>query len=306
MTQTEYHQPVLLNEAVDGLITDPNGIYIDATLGGGGHSRKILSRLDKNGLLIGIDQDDEALGHSRRVLDSDGRMQLIKGNFGFIDVLTPKHTRGKVCGILLDLGISSHQIDQPQRGFSFRADGPLDMRMGSLTGLTASEILNTYAINELAHTMRLYGEEKFSGPIARSVCAHRPLETTADLVKAIDTVTPEHARTKTYARIFQAIRIEVNQELEMLRQVLQRGTSLLAEKGRMVVISYHSLEDRLVKNWFRAGNFEGKVKKDFYGNDIKPLNTLYSGAIKPTPDEIQENPRARSARLRIAEKLAEN
>lgn len=303
MEDQGYHKPVLLQQAVSGLITNPDGVYIDGTLGGGGHSKVILQKLGANASLYGIDQDDEAHSEASRVIGDDPRFIPMKGNFGFIDVLTPKQIQGKVDGILLDLGVSSHQINEPERGFSFRGDGPLDMRMGNLGGLTAADILNDFEFRDLANLIRRYGEEKFSGKIAKAIIAARPLETTIDLAQVIDTVTPERFRNKTYARVFQAIRIEVNQELEMLKQVLQRSTKMLAPKGRLVVISYHSLEDRMVKLWMKAGNHEGKLEKDFYGNDIKPLQAIHSGAMKPTPDEIKENPRARSARMRIAEKL---
>ena len=302
MQNSGYHEPVLLREAVSGLVTKPDGIYIDGTLGGGGHSKHILSMLNPEGVLYGVDQDEDALKEASSLLGQDSRFNTVKGNFGFIDVLSPKQILGKVSGILLDLGVSSHQINEPQRGFSFRAEGPLDMRMGKLTGTTASDILNNWSHGDMAHIFRQYGEEKFSGKIAAAVLAARPLHNTSDLVSAIDSVTPDRFRTKTYARIFQAIRIEVNQEIEMLKQVLERGTKMLAPKGRLVVISYHSLEDRLVKNWFKSGNFEGKVEKDFFGNAIKPLESTHSGAIKPSKEEINRNPRARSARLRIAEK----
>lgn len=304
MENLGYHEPVLLREAVSGLITDPDGIYIDGTLGGGGHAREILSTLSPDGRLYGIDQDEEALAETHDRLGNDTRFTPLKGNFGFIDVLSPRHIVGQVKGILLDLGVSSHQIDEPERGFSFRKDGPLDMRMGAMTGRTAADILNTATHGELARIFKQYGEERFSGKIAAAVCDSRPLQLTSDLVSVINSVTPERFRTKTYARIFQAIRIEVNQELEMLKQVLERGTAMLAPAGRLVIISYHSLEDRMVKNWFKAGNHEGKVTRDFYGNEEKPLQSLHSGAMKPTPTEIQKNPRARSARLRIAEKLS--
>lgn len=304
MTSTFYHQPVLLHESVDFLVTNPNGIYIDATLGGGGHSSEILSKLDLEGELIGVDQDSEALSHAKEVIGHDVRFSTLKGNFGHLDVLLPKSKMGKVSGILLDLGVSSHQIDAPERGFTFREEGPLDMRMNADVNLTAERVVNEYPESELVRIFFQYGEERWSRKIAAEIVSRRPLSTTKDLSEAISAMVKGPHQNKSLARIFQAIRIEVNQELDVLEKVLSASVSLLAENGRLVVISYHSLEDRIVKNFMRSGNFEGKLEKDFYGNVLRPFKEVSKGIITASSTEISENPRARSAKMRIAERTA--
>lgn len=300
-----YHQhiPVMLRECLDGLITHPDGIYIDGTLGGGGHSKAILDQLSANGTLFSVDQDDEAIAAASAYIGEDPRFNVLKGNFGYLTTLLPPQYHGQVAGILLDLGVSTHQIKAGDRGFSFQEDGPLDMRMGNLTGLTAYEVVNNYEYEQLRDIIFHYGEEKASRKIARSIIDHRPVETTQDLRKAITEVVNPKFEVKSLARVFQAIRIEVNQELEVLKDVLKQSLEVLQEGGRLVVMSYHSLEDRLVKRFLKAGNFEGKVEKDFYGNNLSPFRLINKQVIIPSEQEVANNPAARSAKLRIAEKL---
>jgi 16S rRNA (cytosine1402-N4)-methyltransferase len=302
MTHTDYHIPVLLEESVSWLLTDPDGIYVDGTIGGGGHSEAILEKLSPEGRVYGIDQDDEALEQTRQRLGDDHRLELIKGNFGFMKTLLPPDTIGKVNGILLDLGVSSHQIDEPERGFSFQAKGPLDMRMGDLRAQTAEQVINSYEFEDLRNIFFEFGEERQSNRIARAIIDNRPVTTTEQLSRIILTVAKGPHAVKSVARIFQAIRIEVNRELEMLGMALEKGLDILKEDGRYVVISYHSLEDRKVKQFFKTGNLEGTLHKDFYGNDITPLQMLTPKIITASESEIRENPRARSARLRVAAK----
>ncbi|MBO6794448.1 MAG: 16S rRNA (cytosine(1402)-N(4))-methyltransferase RsmH [Balneolaceae bacterium] len=300
-----YHQhiPVMLRECLDGLITQPDGIYIDGTLGGGGHSKAILDQLSANGTLFSVDQDDEAIAAATAYIGEDNRFNILKGNFGYLTTLLPPQYHGQVAGILLDLGVSTHQIKAGDRGFSFQEDGPLDMRMGNMTGLTAYEVVNNYEYEQLRDIIFHYGEEKASRRIARSIIDHRPVETTRDLRKAITEVVNPKFEVKSLARVFQAIRIEVNQELEVLKDVLAQSLEVLQEGGRLVVMSYHSLEDRLVKRFLKAGNFEGKVEKDFYGNNLSPFRLINKQVIIPSDQEVAQNPAARSAKLRIAEKI---
>ncbi len=305
MTHVTVHKPVLLNEAIQFLVSDPDGIYIDGTLGGGGHSAQILNRLSKKGRLFGLDQDDEALCRTAALFADEPRITIIRGNFGYMDALLPKETDGRLAGILLDLGVSSNQIDDARRGFSFQKDGPLDMRMGGLQDITAAKIVNEYEYEELRDLFYEYGEERESARIAKAILRERPLKTTGQLRDVIASVMPERFLNKSLARIFQALRIAVNSELNMLKRVLETGTGMLRENGRFVVITYHSLEDRLCKNYFRYGNFEGKPVKDFYGNDVRPLNVLTKKVITPSDNEVAANPRARSAKLRAAVKLPE-
>jgi len=304
MQHIAYHDPVLCDETLNVLITDPNGIYVDGTLGGGGHASALLTHLSKSAKVFGIDQDDDALrAASKRI--NDNRFSTVKGNFGYMDVLLPSSLQGRVNGILLDIGVSSHKIDQGTRGFSFREDGPLDMRMDPQNPLSAAIVVNNYDPAELTRILFTYGEERFSRKITETIVARRPVETTAELRQAVESVIRGPHVNKSLARVFQAIRIEVNQELEMLTMALHKSVKLLAEGGRIAVMSYHSLEDRLVKHFFRAGNADGVVEKDFYGNDIRPLNPVKPALITPSEQEIARNPRARSARLRVAEKPAE-
>ncbi|HKJ45828.1 MAG TPA: 16S rRNA (cytosine(1402)-N(4))-methyltransferase RsmH [Balneolales bacterium] len=299
-TSPSFHEPVLLKEAVDLLVTETDGIYIDGTLGGGGHSREILSRLDDQGLLFGIDQDEEAIKTAEQRIGNDSRFKTVYGNFGYMDVLLPPETRGNISGILLDLGVSSHQIDTPDRGFSFQQEAPLDMRMGKFTGITAQKIVNEYDLDKLKNILYKYGEEKKSGRIARAIVENRPISTTSELRKIVESIVKGRHATKSVARVFQAIRIEVNRELEMLENALMAGLTLLKPGGRYVVISYHSLEDRIVKNFFKSGNLEGKIKKDLYGNILSEIEMLNRKVITASDEEIARNPRARSAKLRVA------
>ncbi len=287
---------------MEHLITDPSGIYIDGTLGGGGHSKEILSLINTDGQLFSIDQDDEAIEAASERIGNDERFTILKGNFGYLSTLLPPQVHGRVTGILLDLGVSTHQIKDGERGFSFQEDGPLDMRMGNLTGLSAYQVVNEYDYEPLRDLIFHYGEEKASRKIARAIIDARPIESTGQLKHVVSEVVSPRFLVKSLARVFQAIRIEVNQELEMLKQVLQQSLEVLAPGGRLVVMSYHSLEDRLVKRFFKAGNFDGKVEKDFYGNVISPIKPLFNNVISPTDDEIARNPASRSAKLRVAEK----
>ncbi len=293
----------MLGECLEGLIINPDGIYIDGTLGGGGHSKAILDQLSPNGTLFSIDQDDEAITAASKYIGQDERFNILKGNFGYLTTLLPPQYHGQVTGILLDLGVSTHQIKAGERGFSFQENGPLDMRMGNMTGLTAYEVVNNYEYEQLRDIIFHYGEEKASRKIAQSIIEHRPIETTGELRKAVSEVVNPKFEVKSLARVFQAIRIEVNQELEVLKDVLKQSLEVLQEGGRLVVMSYHSLEDRLVKRFLKAGNFEGKVEKDFYGNNLSPFRLINKQVITPSDHEVAKNPAARSAKLRIAEKI---
>ncbi len=301
MQPISYHEPVLLAEAVEVLISDPNGVYIDGTLGGGGHSVAILKTLGPSGTLFGIDQDDDALSTATTRIN-DKRFHAVKGNFAYMDVLIAPTYRGRISGILLDLGVSSYQIDEGTRGFSFREDGPLDMRMDTRTSRSAKAVVNEYSEADLVRILFEYGEERFSRKIANAIINRRPLETTSDLRKAVEAAVKGPHVVKSLARVFQAIRIEVNREIEVLHQVLQKSVSMLAPNGHLVVISYHSLEDRPVKHFMRSGNLEGVIEKDFYGHDIRPLEPFKPAMITPSEAEIHRNPRARSAKMRIAYK----
>lgn len=301
MTSTAYHIPVMLRESLGLLINDTEGIYADGTLGAGGHSAGLLDQLGEGARVFGIDHDDEALKEAS-VNINDSRFTAVKGNFGYISTLLPHDVHGKLSGVLLDLGVSSHQIDDPARGFSFRESGPLDMRMSNLRALSAYDVVNSYSYENLRNILFQYGEERKSGLIAKKIIAQRPLETTGDLKDCVEEVVRGPHTVKSLARVFQAIRIEVNQELEMLRTGLESAAEMLRPGGRLVVISYHSLEDRLVKNFFKSGNFSGKQEKDFYGNLVRPLEPLFTKPRYATEEEISTNPRSRSARLRAAEK----
>jgi len=303
MTTYHPHIPVMLVECMEGLITDPTGIYIDGTLGGGGHSKEILNRLGNDGQLFSVDQDDEAIAAASAYIGDDDRFTILKGNFGYLTTLLPPPNHGQVAGILLDLGVSTHQIKEGERGFSFQEDGPLDMRMGTMTGLTAYEVVNNYEYEQLRDIIFHYGEEKASRQIARAIIENRPIESTGELRSVIAEVVNQKFLVKSLARVFQAIRIEVNQELEVLKDVLTQSLKVLKTGGRLVVMSYHSLEDRLVKRFLKAGNFDGKVERDFYGNDLSPFRLVNRQVITPSPHEVASNPAARSAKLRIAEKI---
>lgn len=304
---TEYipHTPVLLDASLEFLITDPSGIYIDTTLGGGGHSRAILDQLNEDGKLFGVDQDAEARAAAAEYIGKDKRFSMVDGNFGFLKTIIPPEVHGKVSGILFDLGVSTHQIKEGARGFSFQKDGPLDMRMSELSGVSAYDVVNTYEYKQLRDIIYHYGEERLSRQIAAEIINRRPIETTLELREAIESVLYGRHIIKSVARVFQAIRIEVNRELEVLKDGLSQAFDLLKPGGRIVAISYHSLEDRIVKNYFKSGNFEGKIEKDFYGNPLMPIQVITRQIITPSDEEIEENPAARSAKLRVAEKKAE-
>lgn len=297
-----YHTPVLLEKSVTALIGDPSGVYADATFGGGGHSREILSRLSPEGRLIAFDRDKDALANR----PDDSRLTLIHNNFRFIhNFLLYEGYSGGIDGIIADLGVSSHQFDTPERGFSFRYDARLDMRMDTGAGTTAADIINSRTKDELEKIFRIYGEVENSGRIASMICAARekaPVETTADLEKAIDNALPQFARHKALAKIYQALRIEVNHEMRSLEKFLYGAAASLKEGGRLVVITYHSLEDRMVKNFIRSGNIDGKEEKDLYGRSLAPLKAVNRKPEIPGEEEIQANTRARSAKLRVAEK----
>ncbi len=303
MSEYIEHIPVMLNECMEALITDKDAIYIDATLGGGGHSKEILARLSDEGTLYSIDQDDEAIAAASKRIGQDPRFKIIKGNFGYLTTILPPHVHGQVAGILLDLGVSTHQIKEAERGFSFQEDGPLDMRMGNLSGISAYQVVNEYEYERLRDVIFHYGEERGSRQIAKAIIENRPIETTGELAAIIKEIVPPKFAVKSLARVFQGIRIEVNRELDVLKDVLSQSLEVLKPGGRIVVMSYHSLEDRIVKKFFKAGNFEGEQEKDFYGNVISPIKPVNRQVITPSPDEVAKNSAARSAKLRIAEKV---
>ncbi|KGL58556.1 16S rRNA (cytosine(1402)-N(4))-methyltransferase RsmH [Polaribacter sp. Hel1_85] len=293
-----YHNPVLLHESIDGLAIKEDGIYVDVTFGGGGHSREILKRLGEKGKLFGFDQDPDAQENS---ID-DARFVLIPENFRYISRFLRFHGVRKVDGILADLGVSSHQFDEAERGFSTRFDGDLDMRMNQKSKVSAKEIINKYSEEKLAEILFLYGELRNSRNIAKTIVEKREeekIDTSFQLRKVLQKYLPKAKEHKIIAQIFQAIRIEVNEELEVLKEFLLQTPGLLKEDGRLSVISYHSLEDRLVKRFIRTGLFSGEPEKDFFGNSDVPLQKV-GKLIVPAPHEIKLNNRARSAKLRIA------
>ncbi len=296
--QMSYHNPVLLEESVNALAIKAEGVYIDVTFGGGGHSKEILKKLGKNGKLFAFDQDPDALAN---VID-DERFQLIPENFRYISRFLRFYGVRKVDGILADLGVSSHQFNEAERGFSIRFDGDLDMRMNQKSKISAKEIVNNYSEEKLAEILFLYGELRNSRNIAKTIVEKREenkIETSFQLKNALQKYLPKAKEHKILAQIFQAFRIEVNEELEVLKEFLQQTPTLLKEEGRLSVISYHSLEDRLVKRFIRTGLFSGEPEKDFFGNSSEPLQKV-GKLIVPTSQEINENNRARSAKLRIA------
>ena len=295
----EYHKPVLLKESVDALITTPDGVYAGATFGGGGHSAEILSRLSEKGRLIAFDRDADALERAIK----DPRFTLIHNNFRFIHNYSLLETTSGFDGILADLGVSSHQFDTAQRGFSFRYDAPLDMRMNTRSELTAQMVVNTYPEEELERIFKLYGEVEGARRLAHLIVSKRSeaaIETTGELDKAIEALTPKYAGHKYLAQVYQALRIEVNQEMRSLEKFLEGAIKSLKPGGRLVIITYHSLEDRMVKNFIKAGNPNGIVIKDLFGQGSSPLEAVNRKPILPTEEEIENNTRARSAKLRIA------
>jgi len=298
---TIYHTPALLSETIDGLNIKPDGIYVDVTFGGGGHSREILAQLGTKGRLLGFDQDLDAIKNS---ID-DKRFTFARSNFRYLKNFLKYHSIEKVDGILADLGVSSHHFDEAERGFSFRFDGALDMRMNTESKLTAAVILNTYTEEQLADVFYLYGELHNSRKIARTIVqsrAQRPIERIFQFIEILKPYFGREKEKKDMARVFQALRIEVNKEMEVLEELLIQSLDVLNKGGRLAILTYHSLEDRLVKNYFRSGNFEGKLEKDFYGNIIAPLKPINNKVIIASDEEIGRNPRARSAKLRVAER----
>ena len=297
----DYHIPVLLHESVDGLNIQPEGTYLDVTFGGGGHSRRILSELSGKGRLFGFDQDEDA----EKNIPDHPCFTFVRSNFAYVSNFMDWHGVTEIDGLLADLGVSSHHFDDETRGFSFRFDAPLDMRMNKRAGKTAAEILQTATEEVLADVFYLYGELKSARQIAKTIVRQReqkPIRTTNDFLEILKQFFGKEKEKKYLAQAFQALRIEVNGEMQTLKEMLQQACELLKPGGRLVVITYHSLEDRLVKNFFKTGNFEGEVEKDFYGNILTPFKLINNKVIIPPEDEIERNPRSRSAKLRIAEK----
>ena len=299
---SEYHNPVLLKESVDALVYEMDGIYADATFGGGGHSREILSRLSPDGRLVSFDRDADAL---KNAID-DKRFTLIHNNFRFIENYARIEAPEGFDGILADLGVSSHQFDTAQRGFSFRFCAPLDMRMNVQGSTTASDIVNSYTQEELENVLKLYGELANARRIAQLICTARaksPILTTDDLGNAVAAALPSFAEHKFLAKIYQALRIDVNQEMRSLEKFLEGAAASLKVGGRLVVITYHSLEDRMVKNFIKAGDVNGIIRQDIYGRTQAPFKSIISKPVLPAEEEIERNTRSRSAKLRIAEKI---
>ena len=302
---SEYHTSVLLDESVSALVDSVDGVYADATFGGGGHTAEILSRLSNNGRVLAFDRDMDAIGN--RI--DDPRLTLIRSDFRWIhNHVLHQGFKDGIDGVLADLGVSSHQFDTAERGFSFRYEAPLDMRMNQEAERTAADIVNSYETEDLEKILRLYGEVDNSRRLAQMICKARevsPIETTTQLGKAIESALPKFAEHKFLAKVYQALRIEVNQEMRSLEKFLSGAAASLRPGGRLVVITYHSLEDRMVKNFIKAGNIDGKMEKDFYGNSKAPLKAVNRKPILPQESEIASNTRARSAKLRIAVKEEE-
>ena len=297
-----YHIPVLLNESIDGLDIRPGGIYVDVTFGGGGHSREILRRLDGTGRLFSFDQDPDA---EQNIGDAPENFTFVRSNFRYLDNWMGYYGVDHIDGLLADLGVSSHHFDDETRGFSFRFDAPLDMRMNKRAGLTAADVVNTYEESQLADIFYLYGELKTSRRIASAIVKQRQsglIKTTSDFLKVVDPFFKREREKKDMAKLFQALRIEVNHEMDALREMLQSATEWLGEGGRLSVITYHSLEDRIVKNIIKTGNPEGHRNEDFYGRVSTPYKAVNNKVIIPCEEELTDNPRSRSAKLRIAEK----
>lgn len=300
MTDVVYHIPALLNPCMEGLDIKPDGVYVDVTFGGGGHSREILKRLGDNGRLISFDQDADAI---RNVIDDD-RFTFVRSNFKYLSNFLKYHGVEKVDGILADLGVSFHHFDDSSRGFSFRFDGKLDMRMNAEAGLKASDVLESYYEEQLADVFFYYGELKNARKIASVIVKSREekkIETISQLLDLLEPLMGKDRQKKDLAKVFQALRIEVNKEMDVLKRLLVQAQNVLKPGGRIVVLTYHSLEDRLVKNFLKAGNFEGKVEQDFYGNRLSPFKLVNNKVIVPDAEEIERNPRSRSAKLRVAE-----
>ena len=297
-----YHKPVLLRESIDGLDIQPDGVYVDVTYGGGGHSREILKRLSKQGHLYGFDQD----GDAEKNAIGDPRFTFVRSNFRFLRPWMRYYGVEEVSGVLADLGVSSHHFDDEQRGFSFRFDAPLDMRMNRQAPLTARQVLADYSEERLSDVFYIYGELRQARRLAAEIVRCRrekAVETTHELARLAEGVLPRDREKKELAKVFQALRIEVNGEMEALADMLRGAEQVLGKGGRIAVITYHSLEDRLVKNFFKAGNVEGRVGQDFFGRVQTPFRLVNNKVTVPSEAEIQDNPRSRSAKLRIAEKI---
>lgn len=304
---SSFHTPVLYKAVIEGIVTEFGGVYVDATLGGGGHSAALLDVLSPRGRVVGIDQDVEALEAARSLLAADierGRFTALKGNFEHLELLLAEVGLTRVDGLLLDLGVSSHQLDTAERGFSYLAEAPLDMRMDPHVELSAWDVVNTWDERDLKDVLSAYGEEPRSGRIAHAIAGARPLKSTQELADIVRQHVPTRDEIKSLSRVFQALRITVNREIEVLEKVLQAAVVVLRPGGRVAVISYHSLEDRRAKRFFRFGNFEGEPVRDLYGTLQTPWRELTRKPIRPDEAEIKANPRARSARLRIAERAA--
>ena len=304
MSIETYHIPVMLKECIEALAIDPNGTYVDLTMGGGGHTREILTNLGEGGHLYSLDQDPDAEANAPQ----DERHTFVASNFRFVRGALRLRGVEQVDGILADLGVSSHHFDAKHRGFSFRGDAPLDMRMNTREGRTAADIVNTYTNDALAKIFTEYGELDTTWKIANCIERARnekPITTTAELVEAVKPCTPPKDEAKFLTKLFQALRIELNGEMEALKMALEQSLKLLKPGGRLVIMSYHSLEDRIVKNFMRSGNTEGVIEKDFFGRATTPFKVITRKAVVPTNEEIEINPRSRSAKLRVAERIAE-
>jgi 16S rRNA (cytosine1402-N4)-methyltransferase len=302
MSIETYHIPVMLQECIEGLAIKPNGTYVDLTMGGGGHTSEILRHLGPEGHLYSFDQDPDAQANAPQ----DERFTFVASNFRFLRGAMRLRGVEQVDGILADLGVSSHHFDAKHRGFSFRGEAPLDMRMNTRQKRTAADIVNTYDKEALAKIFSDYGELDTTWKIANCIeraRAIKPIETTAELVEAVKPCTPPKDEAKFLTKLFQALRIELNGEMEALRMALEQSLKILKPGGRLVIMSYHSLEDRIVKNFMRSGNSEGRIEKDFFGNSTSALKVITRKAVAPSNQEIERNPRSRSAKLRIAEKL---
>lgn len=300
-TETIYHIPVLLNESIDGMNLQPGGIYTDMTFGGGGHSKEILRRMDKDSRLFSFDQDEDA----EKNIVNDPRFTFVRSNFRYLHNFLRYYGVEKVDAVLADLGVSSHHFDDAERGFSFRFDGKLDMRMNKRAGMTAADIVNNYEEEKLADIFYLYGELKNSRKLASVLVKARTqksIQTIGDFLEVVKPLFGREREKKELAKVFQALRIEVNQEMEALKEMLYAATEALKPGGRLVIITYHSLEDRMVKNLIKTGNVEGKMERDFFGNIQTPFRAVNNKVIVPSDEEINQNPRSRSAKLRIAEK----
>ena len=306
MPETMYHIPVLLQESIDGLAIRPDGTYVDVTFGGGGHSREILRRLGEEGHLYSFDQDADA---EQNIPEGDERFTFVRSNFRYLSNWMQYYGVENLDGLIADLGVSSHHFDDESRGFSFRFDAPLDMRMNGRGGMTAADIVNNYDENRLADVFYLYGEFRNSRALAAAVAKARKnksIDTIEDLLQEVERLIDRERGKKELARLFQSLRIEVNHEMEALKIMLESALRYLRPGGRLVVLTYHSLEDRMVKNFIKAGKIDGKVEQDFFGRKLTPWRAVNNKVIVPSDKEQEENPRSRSAKLRIAEKTKEN